>query len=60
MIIPVELNISEREFEELKRKVVYDNKFSEVKLTVSGAVIRESPLIIEKLLANLQILEEVK
>lgn len=57
MIIPVELNITEQDLAKLKKKVLYDNKFSDVKFVLDGAVVRESPVVLEKLLVSL---EEIK
>jgi len=57
MIIPVELNITEQDLGKLKKKILYDNKFGDIKFVLDGAVICESPVVLEKLLVHL---EEIK
>ena len=53
MTIPVELTVSDSEFEELKRKIVYDNKL-DMELVVTGVIFSDSAVSIDKVLVKLK------
>lgn len=53
MTIPVELTVSEKEFEQLKRKIIYDNKL-DMELVVTGVIFSDSSVSIDKFLVKMR------